>query len=159
MGWWPCGACGDDPGTVCDRCVTGTQPANLSLFVSGIGTSGLCSDTCDPLNGTFVVPERGDDTCFYRLGVVPGVCGGAIFIYEISFRESAPAVIPKVYWINVTLFYFTDAFPGSRYQWETARTTSKIDCLNLVNEPVPILVESVSAVCPLGAFTIEVTSL
>lgn len=157
MGWWPCGACDGVSFPTCTRCVTGTSPNNLLLTVSGISTSGACSDSCAPLNGTFVVPQRTE--CVYRLVVLPGVCGGALFFYEISFQESLPAIVPKVYWIDVTLTYFTDFIPtGSVYRWETARTTSKIDCFNLTNELVSIITIARAPVCDGFTAIIEVNS-
>ena len=74
MAWYPCGkpCSGFTPGLPCGRCTTGTTPSQLLVVISGF-ENGTC-ETCDVLNGNYVVTQDPDHPCVYNYYGEVDVC-------------------------------------------------------------------------------------
>lgn len=135
----------------CTYC-TGTgdnAPEYMTVEVAGI-TNGTCS-ACNTYNGTFLIPiNYGLDPCNWQYAGSGSTCGTAVghWFIQVNVTFSSP---------NYLLIGYVRFNGGaSLFMWRNSNGTSKIPCLELIDEDVAFV--SVSDGYCGGTPTFTVTS-
>jgi hypothetical protein len=106
-----CLCCEEDGGVPCAYCPDGL-PASVTLTITGVtaGFGSIC-EQCGGLNGTYVLPSSGPDSCAYQLnlpledGVPCGEGLGAYTHFLLTVNVSSTTVtVSAVLTIGVTPF-------------------------------------------------------
>jgi len=128
---WPC--CG----TFCTTNCSGGMNNSFQVDVSSV-TTGTCASSCNPVNGSFVLPKTATD-CVWD--VTTGfACTFVEMHYELNIVFSA-----SHYFLNLWL-YFGGTVPGvgTDILWAEDLGTSQPDCTTFSSHSIPFSNEGVA---------------
>ncbi len=138
FGWWPCGCCGCT--LTCQHCI-GDAPCAFEVVIADVAEDGCGS--CASLDGTYILDEffSGADPstlCAWRYTFPERIC-------DVSFIQLNVYGTTRQLWV-----FFWDAV---RADWALFFKVygSKVDCMNLANEPLSFTHQPLGWQCDISA--------